>query len=233
MAPRIGITRWEDVPGERIEDYRERIEEASGEPVDLHRSGPTEGLDGLVLTGGYDVDPARYGEERHPKVKFVDPERDAFELALLGPALDRDLPVLAICRGSQLLNVAFGGRLLQHIDGSGHNADYRSEGYPSSWHRVRLEPGGRLREVYGADEIETNSRHHQAVLAETLAPGLRVAGRAEDGVIEAVESEGHQWVTGVQWHPERPERERAGFAAQSRELFGALVAECAKAGARS
>ncbi|MCH7715622.1 MAG: gamma-glutamyl-gamma-aminobutyrate hydrolase family protein [Gemmatimonadetes bacterium] len=220
----IGVTRWEDVPGEPIEQYWDRVREAGGEPIDL--AGPPAdvgALDGLMLTGGLDVAPARYGEAPHPKVKRADAARDDFEVALLNDALARDLPVLAICRGHQVLNVALGGGLRQHIDGDGHRADYRTEGYPSRWHTVRLTPESRLRALLDADEIEVNSRHHQAVLASTLAPGLSPVAVSPDGVIEAVESRAHRWVVGVQWHPERLEAEHAGFAGHAHPLFAALV----------
>ncbi len=226
--PRIGVTRWEDVPGERIEDYWERIEEAGGEPLDLH--GPlvdVAALIGLILTGGLDVAPDRYGETPHPKVKQADTARDAFEVALLTDALVRDLPVLAICRGHQLLNVALGGSLLQHIEDGGHRADYRSEGFPSRWHTVRVASGSRLRAALGADQVEANSRHHQAVLAETLAPGLTAVGTSPDGIVEAVESGAHRWVLGVQWHPEREEAKHPGFAGHSRRLFEGFIAAAA------
>lgn len=222
--PRIGVIRWEDVPGEPIEQYWERVREAGGEPIDL--AGPAAdvgGLDGLMLTGGLDVAPARYGEAPHPKVKPADAARDDFEVALVNDALARDLPVLAICRGHQLLNVALGGGLLQHIEGDHHRADYRSEGYPSRWHTVRFAPESRLRGLLGADEIEVNSRHHQAVLASTLAPGLTPVAVSPDGMIEAVESREHRWVVGVQWHPERLEAEHPDFAGHARPLFAALV----------
>lgn len=223
--PRIGVTRWEDVLGERIEAYWERVREAGGEPIDLAgRAADATPPDALILTGGLDVAPERYGEQAHPKVKRTDPARDEFELALLSQALARDLPVLAICRGHQLLNVALGGGLLQHIDGDGHRADYKTEGYPSRWHTVQVTPDCRLRELLGAGEVEVNSRHHQAVLASTLAPGLTPVA-ASDGVIEAVESQSHRWVLGVQWHPEREEADRPAFAPQSRRLFAALVRE--------
>lgn len=224
--PRIGVTCWEDVPGERIRDYWERIREAGGEPVDLRRP-PVDAaaLDGLILTGGLDVAPQRYGEASHPKVKQTDPARDAFEEEALARALERDLPVLAICRGHQLLNVALGGRLLQHIEGDGHRADYKAEGMPSRWHTVRLVAESRLRGIFGADEVEVNSRHHQAVLPETLAPGLAPVAASPEGLVEAVESTDHRWVLGVQWHPERLEEERPGFAATMRRLFRALVEE--------
>ena len=122
-----------------------------------------------------------------------------------------------------MLNVAAGGRLLQNIESSNHRADYKTEGYPSSWHDVRLEPGSQLHEVFGADEIQVNSRHHQGVLAGMIAPGLRVVGTSPDGVIEAFESNTHGWVVGVQWHPERSEPEHPHIAQQQKALFTAFV----------
>jgi gamma-glutamyl-gamma-aminobutyrate hydrolase PuuD len=226
--PRIGVTRWEDVPGEKIEAYWARVREAGGEPVDLDNNATIAGFDALILTGGLDVDPARYGEQPHPKVKHVDARRDAFEEAALRSALDRDLPVLAVCRGHQLLNVHLGGRLLQHIDTGEHRAHLSQEGQPSRWHTVRVE-SPRLRAIIGAGEVEVNSRHHQAVVPETLAPGLAVAATSPDGLIEAVESEAHTWVVGVQWHPERLEPEHPAFAAMGRPLFEALAEAATKA----
>jgi putative glutamine amidotransferase len=210
------------------------VREAVGEPVDLRgHDAELEGLDGLVLTGGMDVDPARYGEAPHPKVRHFDPARDAFEERALRFALERDLPVLAICRGHQLLNVAFGGGLLQHIESGEHVADLKAVGQPSRWHAARIAPDTRLRAITGEDEIEVNSRHHQAVTQETLAPGLAVAATSPDGLIEAVESTSHRWVLGVQWHPERPEEHHPAFAPRSRRLFEALVREAQPVGARA
>ena len=223
---RIGITRWEDIPGERYEAYCERLAEAGAQPVEL--SGPdtnVPALNGLLLTGGLDICPERYGEARHPKVKQTDAARDEFEFAALRQALAADLPVLAICRGHQLLNVALGGRLLQHIESDDHKADFKRESFPSNWHTIRLAPGSRLRAILAADGIEVNSRHHQAVLPETLAPGLEAVAFSPDGLIEAVESRKHGWIIGVQWHPELLEAGHPGFADRCRPLLEAFVAE--------
>ena len=228
-AVRIGVTRWEDIPGERVQWYLDRVRLAGAEAIEL--AGPEariDGLDGLILTSGLDVEPERYREERHPKVKHTDGNRDEFELAVVRAALAADLPVLAICRGHQLLNVAFGGKLLQHIESNAHRADFKAEGMPSSWHSVRLEAGSRLSELFGADEIEVNSRHHQAVTPDTLAQGLQPVASSPDGLIEAVESRSHRWVIGVQWHPELPEPEHPGFAERCRPLFAALVREAGR-----
>lgn len=228
-APRIGVTRWEGVVGERIAAYYDRLREAGGVEVDL---GPEAAgrrpedlvreLDGLVLTGGVDIDPAQYGAAAHPRTNQPRPERDAFERGVLQAALDRDLPTLAICRGHQLLNVVAGGTLLQHIEDGSHRADYRA--HPdgvSRQHAVRL--CGRLADIYGNAGGAVNSRHHQAVTPGTLAPGLRVLAAAPDGLIEAVELPGRRWVIGVQWHPERLEPEMPGFAEASRRLFAAFL----------
>jgi len=233
--PQIGVTRWEDVPGEAVDRYWTRVTEAGGEVIDLNEAvalrvadlAPR--LDALVLTGGIDVDPATYGApERHEKVRETAPERDRMELAFLEAALARDIPVLAICRGHQLLNVGFGGQLVQHIDSGEHRADFRTEGYPSRWHDVRLLDGTRLSGALGETSLEINSRHHQAVAAGVLGRGLTPTAWADDhgrDLIEGMESDGHAWVVGVQWHPERLEEHKPAFAPVMRRLFAAFLAQ--------
>ena len=232
------MTRWDDVPDEARDRYWARVVEAGGEVVDIDeraagRTGEiVPSLDALVLTGGIDVDPAKYGAaERHPKVKEVDGARDDMEIAYLRAAAERDLPVLAICRGHQVLNVGFGGGLLQHIDSGEHRADFRTEGHPSRWHDLTIEQGSRLASIFDATRLHINSRHHQAVTPETLAPGLRPVAFADDHggtLIEGLESEQHRWVVGVQWHPERLEEHEAAFAPAMRLLFDALIAATEK-----
>jgi putative glutamine amidotransferase len=224
---RIAVTHWEDIPGERFDWYLERVRQSGAEAIAVGGADVATNFDGLILTGGLDVEPERYREERHPKVKHTSSERDDFELAVLRRALDADLPVLAICRGHQLLNVAFGGRLLQHIESNAHRADFRAEGVPSGWHNVHLVSGTRLHELFGADEIEVNSRHHQAVTPDVLARDLEPAAFSPDGLVEGVESRVHRWVVGVQWHPELPEEHHPGFAERCAPLFQALVREAA------
>jgi putative glutamine amidotransferase len=230
---RIGVTRWEDVPDEARDRYWARVAEAGGEVIDLNEAtavrsrGMVAELQGLVLTGGIDVDPAKYGAERHPKVKETAAERDEMELACVAAALERDIPILAICRGHQLLNVAFGGTLLQHIDSGQHRADFRTEGYPSRWHSVSLLPDSRVARAFGTTEFTINSRHHQAVTKQDLAGGLRAVGYADehgDTLIEAMESAAHRWVVGVQWHPERLEEHQPAFHPLQRRLFSAFIA---------
>ncbi len=179
-------------------------------------------LDGLVLTGGEDVDPAHYGHARHPAIGEVDPQRDAFELGMFLEARQRGLPVLAICRGIQLVNVALGGTLWQDLPSEKpaallHRAptdrDVRT-------HRVDIAPGSRLATVLGTTSCDVNSFHHQSI--RDLAPGLLVTATAPDGEIEGVESPaGDPWLLAVQWHPEEFHHHEV---APDHGLFDALVA---------
>lgn len=213
QKPRIAITRAEEVTGERWEDYADRIREAGGEPlaVDLAEwradAAPPE-FDALIVTGGVDIDPAKYGEARSERVVDTNAHRDDFELALLRDALDRDVPVLGVCRGHQLFNVAHGGSLLQHLEEREPHRSRRAAdgvGIDSGWHDVQVAPGTRLAEVVGGTAVHVNSRHHQAVTSDRVAPGLEVAATAPDGVVEALEDPSKRWAVSVQWHPERTE----------------------------
>lgn len=162
-------------------------------------------LDGLCLPGGADVDPAHYGEARHPDLGQVDAARDAAELALARWALAADRPTLGICRGIQLLNVAAGGSLHQHIPAQLPEAgrhDYKPA--ESAWahptHRVRVQSGSRLAQILGAVEVDTNSFHHQAL--NRVADSFQAVAWAEDGIVEGIEDASRRFVLGVQWHPE-------------------------------
>lgn len=165
-----------------------------------------ESVDGLLLTGGEDVDPELYGQPRHERLSTVNRRRDDTEIALVQAARESGKPVLAICRGPQLLNVALGGTLIQDIQACvpgalDHDAGGVHDVRDIRAHTVTLEPGSRVAEAVGATRIEVNSLHHQSILDP--APGLKVTGLAPDGIIEAVESEGDDWwVLAVQWHPE-------------------------------
>ena len=176
-----------------------------------------EGLGGLVLMGGTDVDPQLYGEQRQSETAEPDRQRDDLELALIGGALDRDLPVLAICRGLQVLNVAHGGTLVQHLP---THARHRRTG-PDPWmpaHEIRIEADSLLGRIARARTWAVNSRHHQAV--KKLGAGLRVtAVDTEDGTVEALERPDKRFVLGVQWHPE----EQAPRDAAQAELFAAFA----------
>jgi putative glutamine amidotransferase len=166
--------------------------------------------DGLVLSGGEDVDPARYGEDPHPQLGITNPLRDAMELHALQCALRREIPVLAICRGMQLMNVCFGGTLYQDLPSQRPGEIVHEQDAPVGhrWHHANVKTGSRLEHIFGTEELFINSFHHQAV--RRLGDGLRPVAWAEDGVIEAVEADGFPWVFGVQWHPERGEAESPG-----------------------
>jgi putative glutamine amidotransferase len=190
------------------DDYVRALEAAGALPLVVAPGRPPDAgeildrVDALVLSGGVDVDPAAYGAARHASVTRVLPARDAFEIALAREALRRDVPILAICRGHQVLNVACGGTLYQDIPselaGAGsHDAAGERWEY---CHEVDVLPGTRLREVLGRDKVSVNSFHHQAV--KDVGRGLVVSARAADGVIEGIEAPGARLALGVQWHPE-------------------------------
>lgn len=173
-------------------------------------------VDGLVFSGGSDLDPALYGADAHDETTGIVPERDEFELELMREALDRDVPVLAICRGSQVLNVARGGGIEQHLpDRLGDERHRRVRGVFSE-HGVEVLPGSRLAEIIGA-RVEVKSHHHQGF--ERLGTGLRESARADDGTVEGLEDPQRRFAVGVLWHPEEDE---------DRALFEALVAAAAE-----
>jgi putative glutamine amidotransferase len=198
----------------KLEDYRQSILHAGGEVRIIDPSmavaDALAGVGGLLLTGGGDVEPARYGATPHEKVEDVDPARDEFEIALVAAARERDLPIFAICRGVQLLNVAGGGTLVQDIPSEVTGALKHHLVVPPHppyelAHEVWLEKDSLLAKLMGerlvgSDTCEVNSRHHQAV--KTVGPGYRVSATAPDGVIEAIEDPAARFCLGVQWHPE-------------------------------
>jgi putative glutamine amidotransferase len=219
---RVAVARWEHIPGERLENYWRRVREAGLEPIDCSHPGmKLSGAHALLLTGGIDVSPDVYGEPVSPQTGETSRARDEFELGLLRDALDLDLPVLAICRGHQLLNVAMGGSLLQHIESGAHEA---GDDLVSTQHDATLAPGTKLHAIYGQDRLRVNSRHHQAVTQDRVAKGLTVTATTHDGLVEGLESEAHTWVVSVQWHPERPDPHIPAFDAQARKLFEAFAA---------
>ncbi|WP_217133077.1 gamma-glutamyl-gamma-aminobutyrate hydrolase family protein [Leucobacter chinensis] len=157
-------------------------------------------IDGVVVLGGSDVDPSHYtsDEAAIAKVEATQPKADEFELALITAAVERGLPVLGICRGSQAINVAFGGSLITDL---GADTMHRIDA-TDSWtnHDIEIAPDTRLGSIYGEANVSVRSAHHQAV--DTVAPGLRASAVAADGIVEAVEANDDRWVLGVQWHPE-------------------------------
>jgi putative glutamine amidotransferase len=220
----------------KLEDYRQSVLHVSGDVRVLDTSadvaGALEGVDALLLTGGGDVAPEKYGEAPHPTVEAAEPGRDDFELALVSLARQRGLPILAICRGVQVLNVAYGGTLVQDIPSQVPGAlTHKLEVPPHQAfelaHEIWIDKDTMLSKLMrerlsDADSCDVNSRHHQAV--RQLAPGLIVSATAPDGVIEAIEDPRAAFCLGVQWHPENFWR-----TGEFRPLFEGLV-EAARKG---
>lgn len=210
-------------------EYVDAIRLAGGAPMLLPpvegEGEVLEGLDALVLPGGGDIDPVHYGDDDyHPSNYDVSPERDAFELALVRAAVRRPgLPLLCICRGMQVLNVALGGDLVQHVpDRYGERVLHRDPERKPVEHPVRIDPASQIAHLVGGTNVVVRSFHHQAV--DRLGEGLRAVAWAEDGVVEAVEHTARSWVIALQWHPEHA----AVRDARARELFDAFVAAAAQ-----
>lgn len=226
MRPIIGITtyvtpaRWGywDLEASLIpHDYVRAIEEVGGRPLLVPPSEEgieetLDSLDGIVFSGGSDLDPAHYGEEAHPETFGIHEERDRAELELMKAALDRDMPVLGICRGIQVLNVARGGNLIQHLpEIVGHEGHKHDPPGAFIDHDVEIDPDTTLAQILG-DRHPVKSHHHQGL--DAVGEGLRVSAHAEDGSIEGVEDPEHRFAVGVLWHPE---------AGEDKKLFEALV----------
>jgi putative glutamine amidotransferase len=227
--PVVGITTyvvpakwsyWDQEAALVPTDYVKAVEQAGGRALLVPPAADgidetLDALDGLIFSGGADLDPRLYGQESHPETSGVTEERDRFELALLEGALERDMPVLAICRGSQVLNVARGGDLVQHLpDVVGDEKHNHTPGTFAD-HDVTVEEGTRLGELLDG-RAPVKSHHHQGF--GRLGEGLKVSAYAEDGTVEAVEDPDRRFALGVLWHPE---------AGDDRKLFEELVREAA------
>ena len=236
MRPRIGITSWHRNDSDRLErweairdTYTGAIRMAGGLPLILPIADDApeligdflDSLEGLLFTGGEDVAPAYYGEPLDARCQEPDGERDLFEIHLARAAMARRVPILGICRGLQVLNVAAGGTLYQDIACRPGTRGYHAGSLPDRQrpvHGVRVEPGSRLHAIMGVTESQVTSTHHQFV--KDLAPGFRVGAESvEDGIVEGIEQPEHAFLVAVQWHPERLYKERAEHLA----LFRALV----------
>jgi len=246
MRPIIGITaRPQNVPSARNEvlgyltthTYTDSVLHGGGIPLlilpvetDLI-DAILDRIDGIVLTGGGDIAPERYGASRHDAVRMVNDERDEFELALVAKAYERKMPMLAICRGNQVVNVAFGGTLIQDLPShsGAHGHDIAGEGAYEPHSQALVEEGSKIAGIFGAGLHGINSIHHQAV--EHLGDGLTVVASAPDGTIEALEHEDKEWdLLSVQWHPEYLGVRDHG---DSHDLFAAFVESSAKYAANS
>jgi gamma-glutamyl-gamma-aminobutyrate hydrolase PuuD len=211
MGKKAGVTYSRP---DKLGSYLDALRLAGIEPVPISPvdSRSLDGLDGLLVSGGVDVNPALYDQAPHDKTDQPESSRDQMEIRLIEQALDRDLPFLGICRGLQLLNVMHGGTLIQHLpDPNGHKVK------PLDAHAIAVEPGTRLAEIIGPGEHVVNSRHHQA--ADRLGDGLRVSARAPDGVIEGLERPDKRFAIAVQWHPE----DRCHIDPLARRLFEAFA----------
>ena len=238
MRPIIGLTPSLESGENKIytpTSYPKAIIEAGGNPVFFNFTRDPEMIeayaamvDGVLFSGGDDVDPSTYGEEQIWGCGDVVPLRDDFEISLLKVLLEKypEKPILGICRGCQVLNVATGGTLYQDLrsqkDGCIRHQQQQSSHYAS--HRAMVEEGSLLHQIYGSTEVMVNSFHHQAV--KDLAPGMRLTAVASDGVVEGFEKPDHPYFVGVQWHPERLV-ERAENAAHW-QLFKSFVDACRK-----
>jgi putative glutamine amidotransferase len=212
--PKIGITVQPRRGLEYYAPYRRAVTAAGAEPVDLvpgTRALPD--VDGLLLPGGWDVDPSFYGERRDEKLGETDPELDETELALFGQAREREIPVLGICRGQQVINVAMGGSLVQHLEGH----EVRSLGRSHLAHTIDVDPTSELGQAAGEHKVRVNSLHHQAI--KRLGAGLQQSASGEDGTVEGVESN-DGLIVAVQCHPE----ELTTDLPWARKLFERFVA---------
>lgn len=237
MKPLIGLTPTPEVKEQEHgtfrlhtlnQSYSLAVIQAGGIPVMLPSnntdiSALLDRLDGVIITGGGDIDPAIFGQDPHETTDGIDPERDEFEHALALQAIERDMPLLGICRGLQVLNVALGGTLHQDIDalidGSGeHRQQKKKVGHDKTFQTAVLSEGEHpLRTMTVNDTLEINSFHHQSI--ETVADSLRVMAQTEDGVIEAVYNPDRSYCLAVQWHPELLQQDHAEHAS----IFQALV----------
>jgi putative glutamine amidotransferase len=240
--PLVAITASTEVvagrPRVRVNQvYTDALERAGAMPVIVPPLDPARAealidrVDGLVFTGGEDVDARLYGQTPHPKAEPPHAARDRWEIALARAARDRRTPTLAICRGIQVVNVAFGGSLIQDIASQHPSAlvHTRSDERTTRVHDVTIEAGTRLARAVGRDRITANSMHHQAV--GRPGDGVRCVARADDGIVEGVEwADDGWWMLGVQWHPEELDRTPESW---DRTLFGAFVEAVSSASARA
>lgn len=227
MSAKIGIPVVDKYAKENFNNYKKAIEEHGGEVSFLVKDEKSyedyiSGVDGLLLPGGGDIHPDNFNQEWHPKIKYVNEERDDLELSLFDEAYKMDIPIFGICRGIQIMSVARGGSLYQDIeseypnDALTHPAINRKD----SKHIIDIETESKLNEIIGKNVVEVNSAHHQAV--DEIGDGFVVTARSSDGIVEAIENQSKQFVIGVQYHPERMIASPK-FKEHRRKLFNAFI----------
>jgi len=224
--PIIGITTYGRDEKQHFSlpaEYIDAVRRAGGIPVLLPPGEPQLAellklLDGVILSGGGDLDPTLYDGLHHETIYTIDPERDATEIALTRELVSLEVPLLGICRGAQVLNVALGGTLIEHLpEVVGDEVSHRASPPGATQHPVTVEPTSRLAEILGQTELAPVSWHHQAV--RRPAPGFKVVAQADDGTIEALEMPDHPWLIALQWHPEMTAADDPG----QQRIFEALV----------
>ena len=234
MVPVIGITCHQEYSTNRLtvnKSYIRAVEKSGGLPLLLPDVSPLDMIlkhcdliDGLILAGGVDVDPRYFGEQP-TGTQEITPERDNYEMIITGEFLARDKPILAICRGLQVLNICAGGDIHQDISCRQKKALKHMQQAPKWYptHRVSIKEDTKLGKIIGKPRLQVNSFHHQA--PRRIAPGFQASAWAEDGIIEAIESNSHNFVMGVQWHPEQmiPANEQ-------KKLFCAFIKACCRKG---
>lgn len=231
MAPIIGITFSSNIVSGTSKNYIHAIEEFGGTVRKLHpgvSDSKFADIDGLLLTGGPDIDPKYYGEEVH-ETTDINPDRDKLELPLCKWAIKKDLPVFGICRGIQIMNVAIGSSLYQDIPSqfTDHLTHKIIENTDDSWHNIQIQPASLLNQITGETIAEVNSRHHQSL--KVIGEGFTVTAQSKDGIVEAIEDTSKRFMLGVQYHPERmfKEPDSSELQEHSAKLFTAFIDACA------
>ena len=224
MAPIIGITFSSAFISGTAENYIHAIKEFGGEPHILYpgvSDSEFADINGLLLTGGPDIDPVHYNETEH-ETADVDRDRDKLELRVFERAMKKDIPVFGVCRGIQVMNVVIGGSLYQDIPSqfTDHLTHKRVEDMDDSWHSIKIQPGSLLNQITKEKTAKVNSRHHQAL--KVIGGGFVVTAQSEDGIIEAIEDKSKKFMLGVQYHPERMTA-TPGFREHRRKLFEAFI----------
>lgn len=224
MKPIIGITFTSNIIRGTSKNYIHAIEEYGGKHRKLFpgvSSNALADINGLLLTGGPDIDPSYFGETEHETTE-VESDRDKLELSLFERAIEKDLPVFGICRGIQVMSVAMGGSLYQDIPS--HFTDHLThkimENTDDSWHKIKIQQGSLLNQITCENAAIVNSRHHQAL--KVIGEGFDVTAQSKDGIIEAIEDKSKKFALGVQYHPERM-LETAEFREHRRKLFEAFI----------